>query len=246
MVVLDNSPAAGWRQGETKAGTLRLKDGRVYPVRLKLLPPRPRISLVARSVRRDGEGTSHPITLGDPTDVPLGSVLTFSIRAESPARFPRSAYVEVAATDGAFQTRLELANGGLALVDASLAIATLDPAQAFGPSAFGLLQFRVGNGEDVGDWQPLGRLVRLPVLKRLSCRADGESRCELAGSKLFLVESVSTSAQFTEAVKLPDGFPGFSIAVPRPADGRLYLKLRDDPEAVNVVKFAPGDAKSAD
>ena len=140
--------------------------------------------------------------------------------------------------------RLDVANGGLALVDASLAVATLDLAKAFGPSAYGPLQFRIGANDDSGDWQPLGRLVRLPALKRLSCRGDPEGRCELAGSKLFLVESVASTPQYSDAIRLPDGFPGFSVTVPRPQDGRLYLRLRDDPEAINVVRIPVQEGRS--
>jgi hypothetical protein len=242
--VVARAPGAGWRAGETRAATLRLRDGRAFPVPVKLLPPRPRVQVVAKNVKRDPE--SHPITLGEPADLPLGSVLTFSIRAESPASFARNAFVEVAASDGSFSTRLDLGNGGLALVDSGLAVATLDFARAFGPSAYGPLQFRIGAGDDTGDWEPLGRLVRLPALKRLACRSDADARCELAGSKLFLVDSIATNPQMTDAQKLPDGFPGFSLGVPRPVDGRLYLRLRDDPDAVNVVKFGAADTRASD
>ncbi len=231
-----------WRAGEIHAATVHLHDGRRIPAKVKLLPPRPRVKVVARNLRREPE--SHPIALGDPNDLPLGALLTFSIRVEAPATLGRGSYLDVATQDGAFTARLDLANGGLALIDASLAVATLDLAKAFGPSAFGSLQFRIGANDDSGEWQPLGRLVRLPALKRLSCRAEPDGRCELAGSKLFLVESVASSSQYTDAVRLPDGFPGFSVTVPRPQDGRLYLRLRDDPEAINVVRIAPQDSRA--
>jgi hypothetical protein len=242
-VVTAGEPPA-WHAGEVHGATVRLRDGRRFPAKVKLLPPRPRVKVVARNLHRDAE--SHPIALGDPNDLPLGSLLTFSIRVEAPATFGRASYLDITAVDGSFTTRLELANGGLALIDASLAVATIDLAKAFGPSAFGPLQFRIGANDDSGDWQPLGRLVRLPALKRLTCRLDPDGRCELAGSKLFLVESVSSSPQGADAVRLPDGFPGFSVSVPRPTDGRLYLRLRDDPEAINVVKISPQEGRAQD
>ena len=60
------------------------------------------------------------------------------------------------------------------LEDSKVAVATLDPAKAFGPSAFGPLQFRVIANSVPGDWQRLATLVRLPVLKELKCPATAD------------------------------------------------------------------------
>jgi len=139
----------------------------------------------------------------------------------------------VAAADESFSTSLSLANGGLRLVDAKVAVATLDPVKAFGASAFGPLQFRVVAGGVAGDWQPLATLVRLPVLRELKCPASPELACKLSGSSLFLVDSVSSDADFAHAVQVPDGFPGYSLPVPHPNNGLLYVKLRDDPAVVS-------------
>ena len=105
-------------------------------------------------------------------------------------------------------------------------------------SAFGPLQFRVIVNGVTGDWQPLATLVRLPVLKDLTCPSTPELACKLTGSNLFLVDSVSSDPQFSHPVQVPDGFPGYALPVPQPTDGRLYVKLRDDPSAVNPVAMA--------
>ena len=47
------------------------------------------------------------------------------------------------------------------------------------------------------------------------------------------MESLSTDPQFTHAVQVPDGFPGYALPVPRPTNGELYVRLRDDPAAIN-------------
>jgi hypothetical protein len=52
---------------------------------------------------------------------------------------------------------------------------------------------------------------------------------------LFLLDSVSTDAQFQQSVSVPDGFAGSSLSVPRPTGTELYVKLRDDRTAVNKV-----------
>ena len=81
---------------------------------------------------------------------------------------------------------LSFDNGGITLEDAQVAVATLDPAKAFGPSAFGPLQFRVITHDAAGDWQPLATLVRLPMLSELEVSRDAR-----AGLQALRLESVS-------------------------------------------------------
>jgi hypothetical protein len=59
--------------------------------------------------------------------------------------------------------------------------------------------------------------------------------CKLSGSELFLVQAMSNDPQFSHAVLVPDGFPGYSLPVPHPTDGQLYVKLRDDPSVINLA-----------
>jgi hypothetical protein len=86
-----------------------------------------------------------------------------------------------------------------------------------------------------GDWLPLGNLVRLPVLKDLTCPSTPELACKLSGSNLYLVDSVANDAAFTHPVQVPDGFLGSALPVPHPADGPLYVRLRDNPAAINPM-----------
>ncbi|HVW68956.1 MAG TPA: hypothetical protein VHB68_08260, partial [Steroidobacteraceae bacterium] len=78
-------------------------------------------------------------------------------------------------------------------------------------------------------------LVRLPVLRELKCPTTPDLACKLTGSNLFLVESVSSDPKFTHPVQVPDGFPGYSMPVPHPVDGNLYVKLRDNPSVINLT-----------
>jgi hypothetical protein len=157
------------------------------------------------------------------------------VRTQSPAAFGYDEKIEVAAVNKSSSATLGFDNGGITLVDAQVAVATLDPARAFGPSAFGPLQFRVLTHDATGDWQPLATLVRLPSLSELQCPATRELACKLSGSNLFLVGAVSSNPQFDHAIQVPDGFPGVALPVPRPIDGQLYVKLRDDPSEVNTT-----------
>jgi hypothetical protein len=127
-------------------------------------------------------------------------------------------------------------------------VATLNPAKAFGNSAFGPLQFRVVAKGVAGDWQSLGNLVRLPLLKDLVCPTTPELACKLSGTNLYLVDSISSDPEFSHPMQVPDGFLGSALPVPHPAAGPLYVKLRDDSSVINPTTLAtqllppsPGD-----
>ncbi len=122
-------------------------------------------------------------------------------------------------------------------------MATFDTGKAFAASAYGPLRFRVIENGVAGDWQPLGTLVRLPVLGDLKCPDLPDQPCKLTGAKLFLVDSVSNDPQFTHPVMVSEGFPGYFLSVPRLTNGELYVRLHDDPSVVNSIIF-PSEALS--
>ncbi|MFZ1130349.1 MAG: hypothetical protein WAN38_06230, partial [Terriglobales bacterium] len=69
----------------------------------------------------------------------------------------------------------------------------------------------------------------------VTCTSLHEWQCTLSGDKLFLIDEVSSDAEFTNAVTVPDGFSETTLLIP-PLKGRtLYLKLRDDPNTVDTV-----------
>jgi hypothetical protein len=233
MSAADPATVAALHQGDSAVASVTLKDGRALELKAVIDAPRPSVALIGKSVQPSASSTASHIELVDENELPQDALLAFSVRAQSPAAFARDEKLEVATTDEAFSTTLSLANGGITLENAQVAVATLDPRTQFGASAAGPLQFRaIANGV-AGDWQPLAKLVRLPQLKDLQCPATPDAACKLSGSKLYLVESLSTDPQFTHAVQVPDGFPGYALPVPRPTNGELYVRLRDDPAAIN-------------
>jgi hypothetical protein len=162
--------------------------------------------------------------------------LTFFLRSEVPDKFPPTEKIEVATEDSTFSTRLSLTDGSLILRDAQTVLATLDPAKAFGPSAFGPLRFRaVDSDGTAGDWQPLTSLVRIPSLKEVHCPDAPDKPCVLHGANLFFIDSVASDSQFTHSVPVPADFNGSSLSVPRPNGTLLYFKLRDASAVVNRV-----------
>jgi len=122
------------------------------------------------------------------------------------------------------------------LADTKTAVGTLDPLARFGASAFGPLQVRAVSADGVtGQWLPLGTLVRLPEFKELRCPHSTARTCTLSGTNFFLAASVGSTPEFDNATDVPLDFAGAQLSVPRPINGVLYLKLRDDPATVQTI-----------
>ena len=228
-----------WTAGMSVKGTAQLHDGRAVPINIAVLPSRPQVHRLALSVRADPDPDSLPIHLGDPADLPSRATVTFSLQADSPNRFPSGVHLDAEAPEADAETRLELKGGGLTLIDSRTLIATLDLPKAFGAASFGPVRYRIGAGEDLSDWLTLGHVVRLPSLRTPVCPDEIHLPCSLPGRELYLLESVSANPDGTAGVHLEPGFPGDSVLVPRPKDGHLYLRLRDDPSHGASVEVGP-------
>jgi len=237
LVMVEHSVPAviDMKAGDAPRARVTLRDGRSYELTVAVEAPRPSATLIGKTVRLPG-GSDGAIRIAGRDELPQGAELTFSLRAQVPAVFTRDEKIEVATLDGASAATLELGGGAMALQSKRVAVATLDPAKAFGPAAFGALHFRLLSHGVAGDWQPLATLVRLPVLKSLEC-ADTAGSCQLSGQSLFLLDSVSADPAFGDAVAVADGFTGYALAVPHPARGQLYVKLRDDPSVISEVQL---------
>jgi hypothetical protein len=182
--------------------------------------------------------------------LPIDGRLVFFLKSNVPVNFPRNQNVEVAAEDGSFRTVLSLADGSLMLEDAKTAMGIVEPLARFGSSAFGPVRARVMSADGVtGDWLPLGTLVRLPGFKELHCPRAVTKTCTLTGTNLFLTTVIGAAADFSNATDVPPDFTGTQLSVPRPFNGTLYLRLRDDPTTVQTltlpVVLAPAGAQAA-
>jgi hypothetical protein len=224
--------------GQVATAKITLADGRTQSLKVTVSGPSPSVTLIGKSVQPGEAADPIAIRLTGPDELRQGAVITFSLRARQPARFSGDEAIEVAAAGGGASARLT-EQSGLTLEDAQVAVATLDTAKAFNGSAFGPLRYRVVTDDGGGDWQPLATLVRLPTLRELKCEGP-ERPCELSGSNLFLIDSVASDPSFSHAIKPPEGFPGYALAVPHPSGGRLYIRLRDDPGVVNEAVIPAG------
>lgn len=235
---------AALREGESSA-QVALRDGRTFQVKTVIEAPRPAAQLIAKSAeRRPAEGELQ-IQLGGAEELPQDAQLTFALRAQAPPSFARDAHIEVATADESASTSLDVGSGAMTLQNAHVAVGTLRAAQALGMSAFGPLRYRVVSGGVAGEWRPLATLVRLPVLRTLQCPPAEAEPCTLSGSNLFLLEAVASNPQFADATGVPDGFTGHTLSVPHPAQGPLYLRLRDDPSVTSELKMAEGAPPAA-
>jgi hypothetical protein len=240
MTAKDPKAVSTLASGQQMKATVTLRDGRTVDLATTIDSSRPKVSLIGKNVELQDKGadgsSAGNIQLANQDELPQNSKLTFSLKAQVPDSFSREEKIEVATENGSYSTMLGMADGNLTLQDSKTALATLDPAKAFGASAFGPLRFRLIDASGAtGDWQPLATLVRLPGLTDLKCPSLADQPCKLTGSDLFLVDSVSGDAQFSHPVQVPDGFPGNILPVPHPNGGGLYVKLRDDPSVVNQI-----------
>jgi hypothetical protein len=222
--------------GEKQTAHVSLKDGRLLDVAATVQPPRPKLALISKNIQPDATAASSAIHLEGQDELPQNAQLSFSLKTQVPETFSRDEKIEVATEDESVHVLLSVDDGTLRLQDSQTVLASLDPLKSFGPSGFGPLRFRpvAANGEK-GDWQPLVTLVRLPMLKELRCPDAADQQCTLQGTSLYLLDSVSTDAQFQQSVAVPDGFAGSSLSVPHPAGTELYVRLRDDRTAVDKV-----------
>lgn len=235
-LTLTSVPAASvLKAGETSVAKVMLNDGREMDLSVTVQAPRPSVRLLSKNVSAGQSAAASSIHLANQDELPQDGTLTFVL--QSPEAWPRMLKIEVGAADESFHTTLGVQDGSLTLQDANTVLATLNPLKSFGPSAFGPLRFRAvdtSSGAE-GNWQPLGNLVRIPALKNVECPASPDKQCVLNGSNLFLLDSVSATPGFSSAVSVPVGFAGSTLSVPRPNGALLYVKLRDDPGAVNLV-----------
>lgn len=234
LMAADNSSAPPLRPLEDTKAKVELKDGRVLDLTATVKHPRPKVRLLSRTAL---EGGSSPvIQFGSAEDLLQSGRTSVVIKSVEPDRFSPSEKIEIATADDSFETTLSLTDGSLVLQDPGTIIALIDPQKLFGPSAFGPLHFRaIDSDGDKGNWESLGRLVRAPDLKELHCPKSPDKPCVLIGANLFLMDSISTDAEFTHPAPVPFGLMDSSITVPHPTGPALYLKLRDDPQIVNTA-----------
>jgi hypothetical protein len=233
VVSKDVSANKPLQEGDSITLHVTLKDGRFLDLKSAVEAPRPRVSVLSKSVQLDPSAPPSQLKLQNADELPQDSRLNFVLKTQVPEIFSHSEKIEVATADESFRVMLSEKDGNLTPQDSKTVFAVLDPMKLLGPSAFGPLKFRPIAADGIeGDWQPLVTLVRVPVLEGVSCSHGAEKQCTLSGDKLFLIDAVSADPDFTNSVTVPDGFVEAELRIPSPKGTTLYLKLRDDPSTV--------------
>ncbi|WP_445192274.1 hypothetical protein ACT009_17225 [Sphingomonas sp. Tas61C01] len=160
--------------------------------------------------------------------------VTFAFRLDPSAPLDGRETVEVATTDGTASASLT-SGKGYDLQDATTGIATLVPGELLGSLARGPLRFRIVKDGVASRWAAVGSAVRLPAIRAAVCATA--DRCTITGDRLFLIRAVATDERFATAQPIADGFTATTIDLPRPpaAPARLYLRMRDAPDAVGII-----------
>ncbi|HET9408275.1 MAG TPA: hypothetical protein VFO39_13630 [Candidatus Sulfotelmatobacter sp.] len=236
LVTTDESMAAKLKSGAPLELHIALKDGRILELMTNVDAPRPRLTLLSKSILLDQTPGTSIVRLGNQDELPQEGRLNFVLKTQEPESFPPAEKVEVATADESFRVMLTVKDGNLTMQDSRTIVAVLDPMKVLGPSAFGTLKFRPVSVDGIeGDWQPLVNLVRIPELKAVRCASETDEHCTLSGDKLFLLDAVSTDPDFSNAVTVPDGYIEATLNIPSPKGGTLYLKLRDDPVTIDTA-----------
>jgi hypothetical protein len=229
----------GLEPGKRAFASVQLRDGRQLRVPVSVDPPRPQVTLLSKGIQDEVSAAPSPVHLSNPDDLPVDRRLVFFLRSSEPATFSREEKIEVAANDGSFRTTLALADGSLVLEDAKTALGVVEPLARFGSSAFGPVRARAISPAGVaGDWVPLGTLVRLPGFKELHCPHAVTKPCTLTGTNLFLASGIAATPDFDNPSDVPPEFTGTQLSVPHPANGVLYVKLRDEPSTIQTLTLA--------
>lgn len=233
LVCHDASVSKRLQPGDSIVVNVTLQDGRSLQLKTAVEAPRPRVTVLSKSVQADSSSSPSTVQLESQDELPQDARLNFFLKTQVPDNFPPTEKIQVATADESFSVVLSEKDGNLMPQDSKTILGVLDAMKLLGPSAFGPLKFRpiAADGID-GDWQPLITLVRVPVLEGVRCARDTEKPCTLNGDKLFLIDAVSNDPAFTNSVTVPDGFVQDALTIPQPKGKTLYLKLRDDPATV--------------
>lgn len=202
LVAKDSPDITKLHSDETVHAHVTLKDGRTLELSTTIEAPRPKLSLLSKTVQL-GETDAPPmIQLGNADELPQDARLNFFLKSQVPEIFSPAEKVEVATDDDSFHVFLSVKDGNLTMQDTKTVFAVLDPMKLLGPSAFGPLKFRPVSEDGVeGGWQPLADLVRIPDLKGVRCAAVKKPSAENSESEKPQDSQVDSASAENEDAK---------------------------------------------
>jgi len=226
------------RAGDKLPVAFMLADGRSFTAEEVVEPHRPVAELISKSVQVRPDPSVLPIRVGGVDVAPLGSTVTFSIKAITPKTFSRKIALEVTVDDGQTVSRLTTLSG-LTLEDDTTAIAQIDTEKAFDSSTHGLLKFRVSVDGVEGDWTPVTHLVRFPRIRACDCSTAPNGTCRLQGDNLYLIQTVASDEAFHSAAVIPPGLTTGAVEFPAGDSRTALIRLRDLPGETLQLGIGP-------
>ncbi|MDB5702200.1 MAG: hypothetical protein JWL66_2399 [Sphingomonadales bacterium] len=220
--------AATALDGKSQSADVTFIGGRHKKVDVTFAPRRAAVTLLHVTGQSPDRHGNLMIALPASQVFAQDARLSFAFRLEGSTALSGRETIEIGTADGRVATMIQPGKG-YDLQDASTGIVAFGPADALGPTGYGPLRFRVVSNDAASAWTPLPIVARLPEIRSLVC-ARGKA-CRISGNKLFLIKAVGTTKDLAKAQDIPDGFVATEIMTPAGPDGRIYLQLRDAPQA---------------
>jgi hypothetical protein len=215
--------------GKSMSAEITFAGGRRKTLSVSIAPRRAAATLVritAQSPVREGV---MPIALTSSGVFAQDAHLSFAFHVEAPGSLSGRESIEIATADGRASTAVQ-AGKGYDVQDSKTGIVTFEPADTLGPVAYGPLRFRVVRDGEASSWTPLATIVRLPEVHTVTCTAG--KTCRMLGNRFFLIDAVGATEDIQQGQHIPDGFVGTEIMTRASPAGRIFLHLRDAPQAV--------------
>ena len=126
------APFSPFQPEEKITAHVALKDGRDLALQTTVEPPRPKVTLISKSIQPAEASSSPGIRVTSPDVLPQNATLTFFLRTEIPEAFPRDEKIEIATENDSVHGMLSLAGGTLNFQDAKTVMGVLGSAKASG------------------------------------------------------------------------------------------------------------------
>ena len=82
MITRDTQPVTALKQGDIAVAKVLLSDGRNLSLSTAISAPRPRVTLIGKSVQPSASSNESKIELANDDELPQDAKLTFSVRAQ--------------------------------------------------------------------------------------------------------------------------------------------------------------------
>jgi hypothetical protein len=227
----DPTGARALAAGKSLVADVSFANGRHKTLGLTIAAANSSVTLVRVSAQSPARAHLLPIALPADGVFAQDARIAFAFHVQGATPLTGRETVEIGTVDGR-ATALIQAGKGYDLQDTTTGIVAFVPADALGPVGYGPLRFRVVRDGVASGWTPLATVVRLPEIRTAKC---ARAECTLTGSRLFLIQTLGTTAEFRDPQAVPDGFVGSDLAARPGADGRIFLRLRDAPQAPAIV-----------